>query len=1615
MKVEARDSGQTTTVRTFLIADVRGYTAFTREHGDVEAARLAKKFADLARDAVEARRGRVIELRGDEALAVFESTAQAVRAALEFLATCSEETAEDPSVPLTVGIGIDVGEAIPVEDGFRGVALNTAARLCSQAVAGQVLVTRAVAEAAGAVERVRFEERGAAELKGFENPVELIEPLPFGDGGVPTAESAVATVDMEARLPPELDSFTPLVHREREMHWLRGTWRQARRGHGRVVFVSGPSQIGKTRLAAELAAEIAEKGGGVRYAGPGGTAAAIAMSAVREAVEARQPTLVILDDFDVAGEEAAQALDEAEQTIHSRPVLLLGLVKDPEGGSTLAEVIGKADRFGDGHLRLAPLDLAGVEGIARLYVGEGVQDVPLESMARASGGVPGRVHEVVSEWARDEAGRRLAAAAEWLAEGRGRKSAGLEFANNVIGLRLGRLYGGDRDVSAEYECPYKGLASFEQTDASYFFGRERLVGELAARTVEVGLLGVVGASGSGKSSVVAAGLLPSLRAGLLPGSERWERVVFRPGEHPMAELSRALGGISAGSADENILEAAIAAIGPEGRLVVAVDQFEEVFTLCSDDDERNSFIDALTRGAISSPERVVFVLTIRDDFYGRCAPYRELSELLIANHVLVPPMTGDELRRAIELPARRAGLRVEGGLVDALVEEVAEEPGGLPLLSAALVELWQAREAGWLRMDAYERTGGVRGAVARLAEASYQQLDEPEREVARRIFLRLAGIGDGDLVTRRRVQLSEFDVDTAPIAAGVLGRFTQDRLLTMSDSTVEVAHEALLREWPRLRGWLEEDAQGHQLRQHLTQAAKQWEASGRDASEVYRGARLSAALDWASTRGPDLNQLERDFLAESRQASEHEAERQRRTNRRLRGLLVGTAVFLVVALVAGGLALVQRGRARGEAERAEREARVATARELSAAAVANLEVDPERSVLLALEAVDSTWEADRTAVPEAEEALHRALQNSRVVRTVPQSGGLDVSADGTRFGTTGRDGTATVWETDTGKRLLTLRGHRGVVNDLAFSPTGRHLATAGSDGTVRIWDASSGQQTQVSAAHAGAVWGAAFSPDGESLATNSQDATVRIWDLETGSEKMVLRGPKDEPFDFPIPPGSPVFSPDGSRLVSGGWGNVATIWDLSTGEIALVLTQAARGEGGSSVISVAFSPDGKRVATAHGDSIARLFDARSGRHITTFSGHFGDVYAIDYSRDGGRIATGGGDGTSRVWDAKTGQELMKLTGHTTTVAHVEFTPEGDRLLTAGAEGLTRLWDISLQGGRDWLTVPGPAGRLGSVVFSPDGSTFAVPRESKGLTIRDVKTGAETITLRNGEVPIWEIAFSPDGKRIAVAAGAVPTESPASRTVPIWNLQTGKRVATLTGHQDQASAVAFSPDGRRVVTSGWDGTLRLWDATTGQQQRSVKAGGEAYGLSFSPDGRSVVGAIGIEPVVNVWDANTLQRRHVLRVGHTDAIQDVTFTPDGRRIVTASWDGTAKIWDLARGRQRATLRGHRGAVLGVAISPDGETIATGSHDGTAKLWDADTGRQLVTFYGHDLVVHTVAFSRDGRFLATGSGDGTVSLHLLPVEELRNLARQRVTRSLTDDECRQYLHVPKCPEGT
>ena len=622
-------------------------------------------------------------------------------------------------------------------------------------------------------------------------------------------------------------------------------------------MVWGPAGIGKTRLVAELAAEVQQEGAAVLYAG-GGEVAEAALATVAEAGTGHRPTLLVFDyanDAPPSVLEAAAALARAPE---GRPLMVCVLHHDEQGPPAFAALLedGVAER-----LRLDPLNEDATAEIAALYAAEGVV-IPMPTLLAESEGVPLLIHRAASGWARAEVAERLEAATEETAvDQHGLRKGRAKVAGGVVDLQRTsehtRLYAVEQppDPSAAEVCPYRGLAPFDAAHAEYFFGRERLVAELVARLVGSTLLAVVGPSGSGKSSAVRAGLLPALADGVVPGSEHWRRAVMRPGARPLAELSRALARAVPEAGDEGAAPWIADALErlPDGeRLVLLIDQFEEAFVACRDQAEREAFFDALVEGAGDPDERLVIVLAIRGDFYARCAEHAELSTLVSANQLLVGPMRRDELRRAIELPARRAGLRVEPRLVSALVGDVASEPGGLPLLSAALVELWQRRDGRSLRYEVYERSGGVSGAVARLAEHAYQRLSPAERLRARPMLLRLAGADDeqAEGFVRRRVPLDELELDRDEDAARALAVLTESRLLTVDEGAAEVAHEALLREWPRLSDWLAEDAEGRHLHQHLIGAAGEWRDSGRDPAELYRGARLASALDWAAEPRP---------------------------------------------------------------------------------------------------------------------------------------------------------------------------------------------------------------------------------------------------------------------------------------------------------------------------------------------------------------------------------------------------------------------------------------------------------------------------------------------------------------------------------------------------------------------------------------------------------------------------------------------------------------------------------------------------------------------------------------------------------------------------------------------
>ena len=628
------------------------------------------------------------------------------------------------------------------------------------------------------------------------------------------------------------------------MRTLREAWR---RGGGGLVTVAGAYGMGKTRLAAELARHCHQDGAAVLYASGSGPPE-VALAAIARTRAARRPTLLVLDDADRAPVEVRRALRE----LGSGPALALATGLQP---AALARLEPRES------LALEPLDADGVRAIAALYAPAG-SEIPVADLVATTRGVARRVHEAASEWARREATRRVDTLADQTASGRSQARAlETELAGSVIDLqstreRLARFGGAEDRPDERVVCPYKGLAPFDRDDAEYFFGREELVAELVAHVVGASLLAVVGPSGSGKSSVVRAGLLPALAGGVLSGSHNWTQAVMRPGAHPLRELRRAT-----------------RRLAPHERSVLVVDQFEELFTACEDERERAEFAAALARFRGG-----VVVVVVRADFYGHCAAYPEFSRALGANHVLVGAMSRDELRRAIERPAQRAGLSVEPELVQALLADVEGQPGALPLLSTALLELWTRRHGRRLQLAAYARSGGVKGAVARLAEDAFVALTPTQQTAARTLLLRLSDEDASGAIVRRRIALDEQDAE-------VVGRLTERRLLTVSEGTVEVAHEALLREWPRLRGWLAEDAQGRRVHRALREAARAWDQDARDAGGLYRGARLAAALDWAANHDPELEPIERAFLDAARRAGG-------RAQRRLRLVLAGVAALL---------------------------------------------------------------------------------------------------------------------------------------------------------------------------------------------------------------------------------------------------------------------------------------------------------------------------------------------------------------------------------------------------------------------------------------------------------------------------------------------------------------------------------------------------------------------------------------------------------------------------------------------------------------------------------------------------------------------------------------------------
>ncbi len=1242
-------------------------------------------------------------------------------------------------------------------------------------------------------------------------------------------------------------------------------------------------------------------------------------------------------------------------------------------------------------------------------------------------------------------------------------------------------------------CPYRGLQTFDEEHAGNFFGRDNDVQRLVEKLKISHFLAVLGPSGSGKSSLVRAGLIPALRRGALPGSDDWPLCVFAPGAYPLTALvaqvsrlfehtsmHRTLDEMDADARTLHLSAALALSDRPAGtRVVLLVDQFEEIFSLCTDERERAQFLANLLYAASVPDGRCIVLVTLRADFYPKCSAYPDLSARISAQQFLVSPLEPDGLRRVIEEPAWHAGLEFEQGLVDTILADVARQPGALPLLEHALLELWERRLGRMLTLEGYRQSGGVQGAIAKRADTIFGSFTPDQQAVARRTLLRLTQPGEGTEDTRRRAALDELVTRTQTGASvdTVIQAMVEARLLTTSEDEpthrhmVEVSHEALIRGWPQLRSWIEEDRNGLRVQRHLTEAALEWERLERDDGALHRGARLATALEWRAQHEDSLNELERAFLdaglslKEREEAAERERQRrdleaaqrlaasESRRARVARLFSLGLAVVVVCALVAALVAIQQRSDARNAQQRAttaqllaeqqrnqaQAARNVALSRELAADSLAQLNVDPQLSLLLASA-------AERTAATaEATDALRLAI-GQPYPREVLRGHAAAIrqavySSDGRYVATAADDHTARLFDAQTGAVLEVLRGHGAAVTAVAFNHGGTELATTSADHTARLWAVPSGRLIAVLRGDTDEVVSAAFSPDDRALVTASSDDTARVWDARTGALLHLLSGHTDQLW-------TAVYSPNGRYIATASDDTTARLWDAATGR--LVSTLAGHTD---DVDDVTFSPDGKYLATASWDKTARVWAVPGGRPVAILKGAISDVNSVAFSPDGVDVLTAGQDGAARVYDARSGSIVAYLSsGGTTELSSAQYSHDGGYIITAGVDGVARIF--STEGGFALAYLRAPTGSVNSAVFSPDDSSVLTANDDGNARIWDVGAGRLLAHAPAGVV-IFSIASSPDGRQIAVAA--------SDGLARVVDAQSGRVLEILHGQRGALYSVAFSPDGRMLATSGADGSTWIWSAATWRVVRVLAGQGNAYHASFSPDSR-LLSVVRDNGVVAVWDARSWQQVAMVRAdgGQTSNgpfvvyaqafspdgaylalaancdqnldyvvqvwstrtwrmvrtlpsgswfVEDVAFSPDGKYLASAGADSRIRVWSSHSWAPLYTLLGHSSAVWSTAFSPDSRWLVSASADDTLRVWSVDRWRDVAVLYGHQGIGLSARFSQNGTDIISSGRDGAVRIRAcdvcVPADRLLRVAALHTTRALSEGERRQYLH--------
>lgn len=1188
----------------------------------------------------------------------------------------------------------------------------------------------------------------------------------------------------------------------------------------------------------------------------------------------------------------------------------------------------------------------------------------------------------------------------------------------------------------EVLAPYPGLRPFEPYENEIFFGREGHTDRLLEILQRERFLAVIGPSGCGKSSLVRAGLLPGLASGALGTGSDWRLALMRPGSQPMLALAQSLLGPSAlgrelvgedrlpkdaedFTADVALVAAelrqgkeglvslmqAAAARQPKGlppfNLLVLVDQFEEIFTYAKaasvEGDESDAFIDLLLAARADVSSHVYVVLTMRTDFLGNCVRFLDLPEAINHAQYLTPRPGPKDMEYAIIGPARVFGGDVAAGLVPQLIESIGHDSDQLPILQHALARMWQVAEAinpvsPLIDADCAKVVGGVAEALNRHSDEVLASLQCGQQVLAENLFRAITERRENGGQDVRRPQTLSVIADWVGVQAEDLkpvilafaapevsflhyGRELADR------SVIDLTHEALIRQWAKLREWVEDEFQRGQGYRRWSQRAAEY----KDGGSLLTGGELARALDWwnpplglpgptdawqpssrwaqrySEGRDDRLNeefQRTRRFLIDSRDAEKQEREREQR---RLEEQ-------------------AETERLRAEKERQLAEQALANAKRAEAAerrlTVGLFESQLTHGCLLAR--VEDFAEARRVLTESAR--LDREIRSARrharnllsgyaemrsgraeyvyVGAEAALSGGVAVSPDGKLLAAAGEHGTLVLFDAASGQLLLRLEGHRDPnawcldgVQAVVMDGQGRWMFSGGDDGRIIRWAMPSGEkldewQTPKK------VNALALSPDGETLASGGTDNRVMLWNAANGTLLQTLEGHED----VIAHPNGLAFSADGSRLASASYDQTARIWDWQAGS-----SQVLRGHNGR-VQTVAFSPDGKLLATASNDRQIILWDALDGNSVRILQGHQNIVFDVAFSPDGNQILSASRDNTLRLWDLASGIALRIFQGHEGGLWSVAVF--GNAIYTAANDATVRRWTLDTPDQWVWETGGIPV----AAAISPDGGRVALGMEDGSLRLYGSPDGtllAEQADA-HGSRGISRIAFNPEGRLLATAG--------MDHKAKLWRVEpdSGRltHLHTFEGHTKEVYAVTFSPDGQTLATASYDGHIGLYDVVDGQGCRFPAHDGRVESVVFTPAGDHVLSAGHEDRRLRLWDLDHLSHPPREIAQAQDLLLWASVSPNGHGAAAVGREQTVSLYDLANPGVTSRLAGHEQAVFRVQYSPDGRQLASVGGDMTVRLWDLDIQRLLFTLRLPDLQQNDGPWDFDFRCTADGN---------------------------------------------